>query len=214
MPSWMIRDYALAAAGLLSDTVGGAPVRSLSRASRRLWEEATFGNKRYVQDHGEALYRRSLYVFWRRIVGPTMFFDTANRQTCTVRTPRTNVPLHALLTLNDTTYLEAARALAQRLLQHPDLDAPARLDLAARRVLNRSLEPDERTRLVAALGPDIVPTSRRTRSPATRLLATGESPRNPAQPPDRTRNLDTDQPHPCSLGGGCVQRMTHPQIYL
>ncbi len=180
MPSWMIRDHALAAAGLLSDTVGGAPVRPYQPAG--VWEEATFGNKRYVQDHGEALYRRSLYVFWRRIVGPTMFFDTANRQTCTVRTPRTNVPLHALLTLNDTTYLEAARALAQRLLQTPDLDAPARLDLAARRVLNRSLESEERTRLVASLARH---RSHFEKNPdqAARLLATGESPRNPAQSP-------------------------------
>ncbi|MGE3308578.1 MAG: DUF1553 domain-containing protein, partial [Limisphaerales bacterium] len=114
MPSWMIRDSALAASGLLSEIRGGPPVKPYQPAG--VWEEATFGNKRYRQDQGTALYRRSLYVFWRRIVAPTMFFDVANRQTCSVRAPRTNVPLHALLTLNDDTYVEAARALAEHVL--------------------------------------------------------------------------------------------------
>jgi hypothetical protein len=114
MSSPMIRDMALASAGLLTERVGGTAVNPYQPAG--VWEETTFGNKRYTQDHGEALYRRSLYVFWRRIIGPTLFFDVANRQTCTVKTPRTNVPLHALLTLNDTGYVEAARVLAQQVL--------------------------------------------------------------------------------------------------
>ena len=112
LPAWMIRDQALAASGLLSAKPGGPPVKPYQPPG--IWEEATFGNKRYQQDTGESLYRRSLYVFWRRIVGPTMFFDGANRQTCSVKTVITNTPLHALATLNDTTYVEAARALAQR----------------------------------------------------------------------------------------------------
>lgn len=82
-----------------------------------VWAEATFGNKKYDQGHGEDLYRRSLYTFWRRIVGPTVFFDAAKRQTCSVKEARTNTPLHALTTLNDITYVEAARAMAQRVLQ-------------------------------------------------------------------------------------------------
>jgi len=141
MPSWMIRDTALAVSGLLSESRGGPPVKPYQPAG--VWEEATFGNKRYSRDQGTALYRRSLYVFWRRIVGPTMFFDVANRQTCTVRTPRTNVPLHALLTLNDDTYVEAARALAQRVL----IEAPSlthhRLHYASRLVLGRLLSDPE-----------------------------------------------------------------------
>ena len=108
MPSWMLRDQALAASGLLVAKLGGPPVKGYQPDG--VWEEATFGGKRYVQDHGEALYRRSLYTFWRRIVGPTMFFDNAARQVCTVNVFRTNTPLHALLTLNDVTYVEAARA--------------------------------------------------------------------------------------------------------
>ncbi|MEY2599953.1 MAG: hypothetical protein RLZZ142_2212, partial [Verrucomicrobiota bacterium] len=112
MPSWMIRDQALAAAGLLSGRIGGRPVKPYQPAG--VWEEATFGGKVYVQGKGEDLYRRSLYTFWRRIIGPTLFFDTTNRTNCAVKPLRTNTPLHALSTLNDTTYVEAARALAER----------------------------------------------------------------------------------------------------
>jgi hypothetical protein len=140
MPSWMIRDVALAAAGLLTPDVGGVPVKPYQPAG--VWEEATFGNKRYAQDHGAALYRRSLYVFWRRIIGPTMFFDVASRQTCTVKTPRTNVPLHALLTLNDPAYVEAARALAERVLRGAPSDID-RLALAYHRVLGRAPKAEE-----------------------------------------------------------------------
>ncbi len=122
MPAWMLRDQALSVSGLISRKLGGPSVNTYQPAG--VWEEATFGNKKYSQDHGESLYRRSLYIFWRRIVGPTMFFDNATRQTCTVRVLRTNTPLHSLLTLNETTYVEAARVLAERLL----LDHPSESD--------------------------------------------------------------------------------------
>jgi len=114
LPSWMLRDQALAVSGLLSRRIGGPPVKTYQPAG--VWEEATFGTKRYEQDHGESLYRRSMYTFWRRIVAPTIFFDTAARQTCTVKQSRTNTPLHALQILNDVTYLEAARGLAEQML--------------------------------------------------------------------------------------------------
>ena len=114
LPSWMLRDQALTAAGLLVDRPGGPGVKPYQPAG--IWEEATFGKKTYDQDHGEALYRRSLYVFWRRIVGPTSFFDAGARQVCTVKVARTNTPLHALVTLNDPAYVEAARVMAQRVL--------------------------------------------------------------------------------------------------
>ena len=111
MPSWMLRDQALAAAGLLVDDRGGPAVKPYQPDG--IWEEATFGKKTYRQDQGAALYRRSLYVFWRRIVGPTTFFDAGARQVCTVKVGRTNTPLHALVTLNDPAYVEAARVMAQ-----------------------------------------------------------------------------------------------------
>jgi mono/diheme cytochrome c family protein len=115
LPSWMLRDQALAVSGLLVDKIGGPPVKIYQPAN--VWEDATFGQIKFTQDHGEALYRRSLYVFWRRIVGPTLFFDVANRQQCAVKVGRTNTPLHALITLNDVTYVEAARALGERMLK-------------------------------------------------------------------------------------------------
>ena len=114
LPSWMIRDQALAAAGLLVDQRGGPSVKPYQPPG--IWEEATFGKKTYTPGHGDELYRRSLYVFWRRIVGPTTFFDAGARQVCTVQVARTNTPLHALVTLNDPAYVEAARVMAQRAL--------------------------------------------------------------------------------------------------
>ncbi|MFM7817870.1 MAG: DUF1553 domain-containing protein, partial [Verrucomicrobiota bacterium] len=148
MPSWMIRDAALFHAGLLVQDIGGPPVKPYQPPG--IWEEATFGTKRYEQDHGASLYRRSLYVFWRRIVGPTLFFDVASRQTCTVRTPRTNVPLHALLTLNDITYVEAARALAARVAGAAETD-PERLRWLYREVVGRLPDAAEQERLLGSL---------------------------------------------------------------
>jgi len=130
LPSWMLRDQALAASGLLVEKVGGPPVKGYQPEG--VWEDATFGQIKYQQDHGEALYRRSLYTFWRRIVGPTMFFDVSNRQTCTVKTGQTNTPLHALVTLNDVTYNEAARALAERMLKQGGATDAERLAFAFR----------------------------------------------------------------------------------
>src|SRR5690606_236683 len=143
LPSWMLRDQALAVSGLLNPQVGGPPVKPYQPAG--VWAEATFGKITYEPDTGDKLYRRSLYVFWRRIVGPTMFFDSAKRQTCEVKPTRTNTPLHALTTLNDTTYVEAARGMAQRVLRHD----PARdKQLAYAFRLATAREPDEQEREV------------------------------------------------------------------
>ena len=141
LPSWMIRDQALAVAGLLVERSGGAPVKGYQPAG--IWEEATFGKIKYAQDHGEALYRRSLYQFWRRIVGPTALFDVAARQVCQVRVPRTNTPLQALVTLNDVTYVEGARGLAQRVLQLPASSDQERVAAAFRLCTLRSPTPTE-----------------------------------------------------------------------
>jgi hypothetical protein len=178
LPSWMLRDTALAAAGLLSAQQGGPAVKPYQPAG--IWEEATFGKKSYTQDQGEALYRRSLYVFWRRIVGPTMFFDNAARQVCEVKVKRTNTPLHALTTLNDITYVEAARALAQRVLL-AETEEARRVELAWRLVLARGPKPEEagilRKRL-AVLREQFAA----DRAGAEALLKVGESPRAAALP--------------------------------
>lgn len=174
LPAWMIRDQALAASGLLVQRLGGKPVKPYQPAG--VWEEATFGTKRYEQDHGEALYRRSVYTFWRRIVGPTEFFDSAPRQTCVVKPTRTNTPLHALTTLNDPTFVEASRALAERVLKSADRRPEARVERAFRLVLGRKPSADEAKVLTAsvtrlqkefAVQPDA----------AKRLLSVGESKR-------------------------------------
>ncbi|GDY23197.1 chromosome segregation protein [Verrucomicrobiota bacterium] len=174
LPSWMLRDVALAASGLLVERVGGPPVKPYQPAG--IWEEATFGNKKYVQDHGDALYRRSLYIFWRRIIGPTLFFDVSSRQNCTVKTPRTNTPLHALATLNDLTYVEAARALGERiLLAAPQSDA--RLEHAFRLVLARPPAAAEKQILLARLA-TLKQQYTADSAAALKLLALGESKRN------------------------------------
>lgn len=174
LPSWMIRDQALAATGLLVPRLGGPPVKPYQPSG--VWEEATFGQKSYKQDKGEGLYRRSLYTFWRRIVAPTMFFDSASRQVCTVKVVRTNTPLHALATLNDVTYVEAARVLAQRVMEREAATA-ARIEMAFRNVTARRptevekrilLDCFERARSMYSADPQA----------ATKLLKIGESPRN------------------------------------
>ena len=114
IPSWMIRDQALYVSGLLVDSIGGQPVKPYQPEG--IWEEATFGKIKYEQDHGDALYRRSLYTFWRRISGPTFLFDNSARQVCNVKMLSTNTPLHALTTLNDITYTEAARVMAEKVI--------------------------------------------------------------------------------------------------
>ena len=174
LPSFMIRDQALAVSGLLVRTVGGPPVNPYQPSG--IWEEATFGKKKYSQDHGERLYRRSLYTFWRRIVGPTIFFDSSARQTCTVRSHRTNTPLHALITLNDVTYVEAARALAQRVLQGA-ADDESRVRLLFRLATARLPSENEqqilvdRRRMLEAVYSE-------SPQDASKLLSVGESPRD------------------------------------
>jgi hypothetical protein len=179
MSSWMLRDHALAASGLLVDRIGGMPVYPYQPDG--VWAEATFGGKSYPQSHGEDLYRRGLYTFWRRIVGPTMFFDESKRQTCSVRTTLTNTPLHALTTLNDITYVEAARALAQRVMLAAPDDA-GRIEMAFR--LATSRRPTERESEIL-LGRLAELRSQYAADPdqAAQLLTVGESKRDESLDP-------------------------------
>ncbi len=182
LPSWMIRDQALAAARLLVPKIGGAPVNGYQPEG--IWEEATFGKKKYTRDRGEDLYRRSLYTFWRRIVAPTMFFDSASRQTCTVKAQRTNTPLHALTTFNDITFAEAARAMAERVFHETGSGASdeARLNRALKIVLAREANDSEMR--VWKRGLDRARAHfRRDKVAAEALLAVGESPRDEAIDP-------------------------------
>ena len=172
LPSWMIRDQALAISGLLVEKQGGLPVKGYQPPG--IWEEATFGRIGYQQESGEALYRRSLYQFWRRIVGPTIFFDVATRQTCQVKVARTNTPLHALVTLNDVTFVEAARTLAQRVLLGPATDDTARLTDAFRRCTSRSPKANELAVLTKRLQ-TLREAFTKDDAAARKLIAVGES---------------------------------------
>ncbi|MEM1356765.1 MAG: DUF1553 domain-containing protein [Bacteroidota bacterium] len=116
----MIRDNALAASGLLNDKIGGKSVKPYQPEG--LWK---MNNATYVQDDGEDLYRRSLYVFWKRTVPhPTLgTFDVPNRNECTVRRQKTNTPLQALVLMNDPAFVEAARILGTKVTRAADKNA-------------------------------------------------------------------------------------------
>jgi len=148
LPSWMLRDQALYTSGLLVDSLGGKPVKPYQPEG--IWSEAT-GKTIYNQDKGDGLYRRSLYTFWRRIVGPTFLFDNSSRQVCTVKTLNTNTPLHALTTLNDITYMEASRVLAEKTLT-AELKDVDRIDYAFQWITSRKPRPDELDILQNRLG--------------------------------------------------------------
>lgn len=138
MPSLLLRDWALAASGLLDARTGGVPVYPYQPDA--VWEALAITKERdftYPASTGSDLYRRSLYTFWRRTVNPANMFDASSRQTCRVRSAPTSTPLHALTTLNDPTWVEAARVLAEQTMKSAgDLDA--RLTHAFRRVLCRA----------------------------------------------------------------------------
>ena len=117
LPAQMIRDQALAVSGLLVEKLGGPSVKPYQPEG--LWADMVEGGYGdYVRSAGDDLYRRSLYTFWKRTLGPpTMItFDSSTRETCIVRTGRTNTPLQALNLMNDVTYVEAARRLAERMM--------------------------------------------------------------------------------------------------
>ena len=181
LPSWMIRDQALAVSGLLQREIGGPPVRPYQPGG--VWEEATFGKKKYSLDSGDKLYRRSVYTFWRRIIGPTMFFDSAKRQACEVKPNRTNTPLHALTTLNDITYVEAARFLAERAMSKHKT-AEKRLEYLFLTLTSRLPNRDESQLLSNSLT-KMVENYRDNPGAADELLAVGRKPRdkslNPAE---------------------------------
>ncbi len=113
-----IRDSALAASGLLTRRIGGPSVKPYQPAG--LWEQAGTG-KTYTQDSGPALYRRSLYTFWKRTLPPPAMatFDAMSREVCTAKRDVTATPLQSLVLLNDPQFVEAARVLAERLLRPP-----------------------------------------------------------------------------------------------
>jgi hypothetical protein len=148
-----VRDQALAASGLLVAKLGGPSVKPYHPAG--LYEQVTEGTGTtvYVPGKGQDLHRRSLYTYWKRSVpNPAMMlFDAPFRESCILRRPRTNTPLQALNLLNDPTYVEASRRLAQRMMVEGGESAESRLSYGFRLVTARLPRPQEMTILKASL---------------------------------------------------------------
>ena len=170
----MIRDQALAASGLLVEQLGGPSARPYQPGE--LWRE--LADAEYRRDSGEGLYRRGLYTYWKRTVAPPgmVTFDAAGREACTVRETRTNTPLQALNLLNDITYVEASRVLAQRVLREEKTPA-GHLTLAFRLVTARKPRPEELKVLLAGLTRHQAHYAK-DRAAAEKLAGAGEAPRD------------------------------------
>jgi hypothetical protein len=153
MDAEMVRDYALASSGLLSEKIGGPSVKPYQPPG--VWEAVAMigsNTRDYKQDSGEALYRRSMYTLWKRAAPPASMdtFNAPNRESCVMVRERTNTPLQALVTLNDPQFVEAARRLAERAVQAAS-DANARINFLAERLLARRLRPEEAAIVQASL---------------------------------------------------------------
>ena len=177
MDAEMLRDTALQASGLLVAKLGGPPVKPYQPPG--IWEAVSMpesDTKKYQEDRGENLYRRSLYSFWKRFAPPPSLetFDAQARETVCVRRARTNTPLQALVSMNDPQFFEAARLLAERAIRH-DGDPSARLDFIARTLLARPLDAGELASLQRRRSA-FAEFYRENPDEARALLATGQHP--------------------------------------
>jgi Protein of unknown function (DUF1553)/Protein of unknown function (DUF1549)/Planctomycete cytochrome C/Concanavalin A-like lectin/glucanases superfamily len=144
MDAEMLRDIALQSSGLLVNKIGGPSVKPYQPDN--VWESVgypTSDTTKYKQDHGEALYRRSLYTYWKRMAMPPDMdaFDAPTRDTVCTRRQRTDTPLQALVTMNDTQWIEASRALAERLIKEGGQQPAQRIQYLSELVLARDPSP-------------------------------------------------------------------------
>ena len=177
LPAEMIRDNALYISGLLKEKIGGPSAKPYQPSG--LWKEMSYGNssgKGYQEDHGDNLYRRGIYTFWKRSILYPAFaiFDAPNREECTVRRPRTNTPLQAFVTLNSTAFVEAARVFAERILRE-ELGPEDRIDLAMEIALARPPSAVEKETLQGLLA-DMKAHYQTEPDEACRIIAVGEWP--------------------------------------
>jgi hypothetical protein len=179
----MLRDQALAVSGLRNPQLGGPPVKPYQPDG--LWNSVAGGaNNRYTRDKGDKLYRRSMYTFWKRAVAPPRMtiFDAAGRDMCKVNVKVTNTPLQALALMNDVTHVEAARALAQRMIKEGGSSPEERIAFGYE--LASGDEADVET--LKILGDSLTRYRKHYQSSpeATKaLLSAGESPRDDSLPP-------------------------------
>ena len=142
----MVRDHALAISGLLSSRLGGPSVKPYQPPG--LWLEVASGNqslRKYIQDHGEDLYRRSLYSFWKRTLPPPSMkvFDAPSREECTIQRRPTNTPMQALVLLNDPQFVEASRLIAARMIKEGGEHSKDRIAFAFRLATSRQVKSKE-----------------------------------------------------------------------
>jgi hypothetical protein len=169
----LIRDNALAISGLLNDRIGGPSVKPYQPPG--IWDGT---DHKYEQSHGPDLYRRGLYVFWKRAAHYPSFqtFDAPSRETCALQRPRTSTPLQSLVVMNDPVYVEAARAFAARVLRQPNLNLEQQLGFAFRLALARPPEKKELAVLEKTYREQKANFAQDKKA-AEELLAVGESPR-------------------------------------
>jgi len=174
----LVRDNALAISGLLNDEVGGRSVSPYQPPG--LWEEVAYGAQftaqRYEQSHGKDLYRRGMYSFWKRTLPPASLaiFDAPDREKCVAKRATTNTPLQALALWNDTTYLEAARKLAERSLLEAGPDSTKRIRQMFRLATSRYPNAME-LKLLAASAQAQLEEYKANPEAAAKLIQTGES---------------------------------------
>ena len=178
----VIRDQVLQISGLLVGTIGGKSVKPYQPAG--LWKPVGFGGSNtstFRQDSGEALFRRSMYTFWKRTSPPPSMaiFDAPDRETCQVRRARTNTPLQALVLLNDVQFVEAARRFAEQVMTHGGDSIESRIAFVYRSVLAREPSAKE-LQIVGTLFNEHLAEFNESPEAATELLAIGESGRNEA----------------------------------
>jgi hypothetical protein len=176
----VIRDSALAVSGLLVEKIGGKSVKPYQPDG--LWEAISFVGSNtgtFKQDSGEALYRRSLYTFWKRTSPPPslLTFDAPSREACTVRRSRTNTPLQALVLLNDKQYVEAARKLAERIMIEGGASSAERAAFAFRQATARQPTVQELAVIVKVFESELAEFTADSES-AAKLLAVGDAKRN------------------------------------
>ena len=184
MDAEMVRDYALAASGLLVRTIGGPSVKPYQPDG--VWSSVAMpvsNTSRYERDGGDSLYRRSLYTFWKRSAPPVSMkiFNAPTREHSTVRRERTNTPLQALVTMNDPQFVEASRNLAQRAMREAGYGFDRRLDYVTTRLLARDFSDPERT-IARHTHERFVDLYRDDASEALSLLRVGESAYDDALP--------------------------------
>ena len=185
LPGETIRDQALAVSGLLVRRVGGPAVRPFMPDG--VWDDTSaLGDLlNYRPDEGEGLYRRTLYTIWKRTAAPPtlLLFDAPTRESCTITRQRTNTPLQALALLNEVTFVEAARMLAERMMREGGPTLEGRLDTGFRMVAGRAMLPGERQVLLDGLVADI-DRFRLAPEAAALVVSTGHSKPDPTLPLD------------------------------